>query len=143
MKQELITLRGKLVLDDEKIVIKNFKLKENRDLYWGIAWTALFLNFYSYGKKIQPLVIVLLVLIGFFWLFFFIDLFFFTCLKNTISLNRIKSYKVETDDHGLETRVVLYLKSGRRKEIIFRTHEKQHEIFLEHLTRFIVQPLVA
>jgi hypothetical protein len=50
MKQELITLRGKLVLDDEKIVIKNFKLKENRDLYWGIAWTALFLNFYSYGK---------------------------------------------------------------------------------------------
>jgi hypothetical protein len=50
---------------------------------------------------------------------------------------------VETDDHGLETRVVLYLKSGRRKEIIFRTLEKQHEIFLDHLTRFIVQPLVA
>jgi hypothetical protein len=143
MKQEFITLRGKLVLDDEKLVIKNFKLKENRDFYWGIAWTALFLNFYSYGEKIRPLVIVMGTLMGFFWLFFFIDLFFFTYLKNTIYLNRIKSYKVETVDHGLETRIVLYLKSGRRKEIIFRTHEKQHEIFLEHLTRFIVQPLVA
>lgn len=143
MKQEFITLRGKLVLDDEKLVIKNYKLKENRDFYWGIAWTALFLNFYSYGEKIRPLVIVMGVLMGFAWVFFFIDLFFFTYLKNTISLNRIKSYKVETDDHGLETRIVLYLKSGRRKEIIFRTHEKQHDIFLEHLTRFIVQPLVA
>ena len=143
MKQELITLRGKLILDDEKLVIKNFKLKENRDFYWGIAWTAIFLNYFSSGGKIRSLVFAVLVLIGFFWLFFFIDLFFFTYLKNTIRYSRIKSYKVEKDDHGLETRVVLYLKSGRRKEIIFRTLERQHEIFLEHMTRFIVQPLVA
>ena len=143
MKQELITLRGKVILDDEKIVIKNFKQKENRDLYWGVAWSALFLNFYSYGEKIRPLVFVLGVLIGFAWLFFFIDLMFFTCLKNTIRYSRIKSYKVETDDHGLETRILLHVKSGRRKEIIFRTHEKQHEIFLDHMTRSIVQPLIA
>jgi hypothetical protein len=143
MKQEFITLRGRLVLDDEKLVIKNFKLKDNRDFYWGIAWTAVLLNYFSSGAKIRSLAFVLLVLIGFIWIFWIIDLLFFTCLKNTISLDRIKSYKVETDDHGLETRVVLYLKSGRRKEIIFRTLEKQHEIFLDHLTRFIVQPLVA
>jgi hypothetical protein len=62
---------------------------------------------------------------------------------NRIPLNRIKSFEIKPDEIGLETFVILHLKSGRYKKIIFRTLKKQYEPFTELVSQHITQPQFA
>src|SRR5215204_842965 len=130
MKQEFITLRGKLTVEGDQLIIRNVKLKDQSDFYRLFAFSAWFSLIIYSNSKAKYLATILLGLMACFILFWLIDRLFLTVLKNKIYLNRIKSYKVETDPYELETRVMLYFKSGRKKEIVFRTHENQHEAFL-------------
>ena len=71
------------------------------------------------------------------------DILFKRSLSNRIPLNRIKSFEIKPDEIGLETFVILHLKSGRYKKKFFRTLEKQYEPFTELLSQHIIQPQLA
>ena len=73
----------------------------------------------------------------------FYDVLFKRSLAKRIPLNRIRSFEIKPDEIGLETFVVLHLKSGRYKKIVFRTLEKQYEPFTELVSQFITQPQLA
>jgi len=63
--------------------------------------------------------------------------------SNRIPLSRILSFEVKPDEVGLETFVILKLKSGRNRKINFRTLEKQYEPFTELVSQHIIQPQFA
>ena len=91
----------------------------------------------------MPLVYLLLGIIGFLILVFLFELFFLKAWKNNFPIEQIKSYRVNRDHTGLETKVTLILKSNRQKEIVFRNHEHQLDGFIEAVTQFITQTQFA
>jgi len=139
MKQEFITVRGKLFINDDKLVIRNYKLKTRSDAYRLSILALLCLNSIAMGSRLAPLSYILLGLIGF---IFFISVVWYLIIytwKNQFPLQDIISYRVINDDVGLETTVCLKLRSGKQKEIQFRTHEGQLEPFLELIAQHCIQ----
>lgn len=148
MKKEFITAKGKIIIQNQIIFI--------RTLYWVPGY-----NFWL------RLVLPMLIVIFFFLLLleneqdpeWYIRLIFWGFLalmqlpliyselfrksySNRIPLKNIKYHEVIPDRIGLQTEVRLYLKSGRYRNIIFRTHEKQFELFLEALPQSSTQQYI-
>ena len=135
MKQEFITARGKLFIDDEKLVIRNYKLKNRSDMYWMGLMALVCLYRLEKDSPIAMLNYLLLGIIGFILLLSLIEVLFIYSWKNKIRLQEIVTYKVTNDQVGLETMVTLKLRSGKQKEILFRTHEQQLQPFLELISQ--------
>ena len=143
MKREFITVRGKLIIDNERIVIRNLQSKNNSDIYWIGFNLLLCLNVIGRDSKAKPLAYMGLGILGLLFLIWLYEIFFLNSWRNKFSMNEIRSYKVDADHFGLETTVTLKLYSGRQKEIVFRTNEKQHEEFIELVSNYTVQTQFA
>jgi hypothetical protein len=143
MKQEFITTQGKVILENNMVRIKKLIHRsngENSYLFSG-AFYCLFLL--STDSKITPLVYIMLGIICFIFFVILFELFFIKTWKNHFPIEQIKSYRVDRDLVGLETKVTLVLKSNRHKEIYFRNHEHQLDGFLEAVTKHITQTQFA
>lgn len=143
MKQEFITTQGKVIIEDGMVRVKKLIHRSNNEftyLVFSIFYVAYLLGTDS---KVLPLVYILLGIIGFLFLAFLFELIFLKAWKNKFPVNHIKSYRVNRDHIGLETKVTLVLKSNRQKEIVFRNHEHQLDGFLEAVTQHITQTQFA
>lgn len=135
MKQEFITLNGKVVAEDGFFRIINHKTARNSESYF-IGFNLLFLMYVIDSKsKAWPLAFAALIVLGVYACILLIEALFIRSWKNRILYSRIKSFKLTPDAWGLETTVVVHLKNGRQKKMVFRNREHQHEAFVELLTK--------
>lgn len=149
MKQEFITSRGKAILENNSLFLKNYKI-DFRQTIAGQIWFPLVLIAAGVLKFIRPTSPVDYY-IGTFWILFFLIFqsgkFYNVVVRKSFSsripLNRIVSFKIEADEFELETEVILQLKNGRYRSIAFRTMEKQYEDFIEALSAFVAYPHMA
>jgi hypothetical protein len=149
MQQEFITSRGKAIIENNILFIRNFKF-----------------NFFDtvVGRMIFPLALAVAIVlqfgyirgpldyyIGVFWVIFFVfncagslyDTIIRRSFAHRIPLNKIKFIETKTDQFGLEKELRLHLKNGRYRPLIFRIHEKQFEPFIEFISKYIIQPQFA
>ena len=143
MKQEFITTQGKVIIEDGMIRVKKLIHRSNGEFNYLISGAFYVLYLLGTDSKVMPLVYLLLGIIGFLILVFLFELFFLKAWKNNFPIEQIKSYRVNRDHTGLETKVTLILKSNRQKEIVFRNHEHQLDGFIEAVTQFITQTQFA
>jgi len=143
MKQEFITTQGKVIIEDGMIRVKKLIHRSNGEFNYLIFGAFYALYLLGTDSKVMPLVYLLLGIIGFLILVFLFELFFLKAWKNNFPIEQIKSYRVNRDHTGLETKVTLILKSNRQKEIVFRNHEHQLDGFIEAVTQFITQTQFA
>jgi len=149
MKQEFITSRGKIIFENNNLLIRNYKFSLRETLV-GKLWFPVLLLLAGILHCIyadEPLDYI----IGVFWILFFL-LFYLsdlyttlikTSFSNRIQLSVISYYITKPDEFGLETELRLYLKNGRYRSIGFRTLEKQFEPFTELLSQYITYPQFA
>lgn len=149
MNHEFITSKGKIVLNDKRLIIENMKFN-----FWQTA----------VGEMLLPVSTIVLIIFSFlnpgrpfsyFMTAILVILFCSTSLKQVYSilfqksystyipLNAIVSFQLKPDQFGLETAVVLHLKNGRFRSIQFRTLEKQYEPFADILSQLIHQTKLA
>jgi hypothetical protein len=149
MQQEFITSRGKAIIENNVLFVRNFK----PDFFDTV-----------FGRIIFPLILALAIILQFvyirgaldyyiagFWTIFFLvtyanrlyDLIVKRSFANRISLSRFKSIEIKPDQWGLETEIRIHLRNGRYRPINFRILEKQYELFTELISRYTAQPQFA
>ncbi len=145
MKETFTTLYGKAIIEKNILFIRSFDVPFTRTAFAKILYLLFFviafiLQFFIDEEPRKYVGVVLFGLMLLFRLPDFYDVLIKRNYSNRIILSNIKSVKTENDTHGLNTTVVLQLKNGRYRKIIFRTMEKQHESFSEilfqHTTAF-------
>lgn len=149
MDQEFVTSMGKVMLNNQRVLIKDLKFNFWKTAVGEIALpaTILGLAIFSFFNPTR--------LLGYIVAAAFVALFFSTAFKQLyaalvkksysayIPINRIKSFELKPDEFGLETELRLHLKNGRYRSIVFRTLEKQFEPFTKQLSQYLVQPQFA
>jgi len=143
MKQEFITTNGKVIIDDGVIHVKKLVHHSSGEFNFLIFWTMYILFLLIDETKIRPLLYIVLGLLALAFLIMIFERVFIKSWKKKIPLANIKSYRVNKDVAGLETKVVLFLRSGRQKEIVFRNHDHQLDPFLDIVTQQITQTQFA
>lgn len=148
MKQEIVTVKGRVIIENKSLFVRNLK-----NDFWDTV----------VGRLILPVVALIVIVTRFiyaessfdyfmaaFWLVILIhyifplyDFLIKRSFAHRVPLNRIRSYEVKPDEHGLETNIILHLKNGRYRCIPFRTLEKQYEPFIESISQYIAQPQPA
>jgi hypothetical protein len=145
MDQEFVTSMGKVMLNNQRVLIKDLKFNFWKTALGEIALPASIIAFafFGYFSPTKPLGYVVSAV--------FVALFFSTSFKHLyaavvkksysayIPVNRIKSFELKPDEFGLETELRLHLKNGRHRSIVFRTLEKQYEPVAEQLSQYLVQ----
>jgi hypothetical protein len=63
--------------------------------------------------------------------------------SNRIPLSQITGYDTKDQLNGLDVHVILRLKNGRYRTIVFRKLEQQYESFTELLSQYIMAPKYA
>jgi hypothetical protein len=148
MHTEFITLNSRLILNNNAIIEKKLKTNAEEKLTLFIALIALlaFLTVCVYRTFIDRdyfyITQGILVLV---WLVPHIKriytLLFVKTWNSTIRIDDIQNVTLTRLENGLETQVTLYLKSGRRKFLIFRNAESQAEGFINSIRPKKVLPL--
>ncbi len=149
MKQEFITVSGKVIIEKNILLIRAF--------YFRVNWSIIL-------KLIVPLLIWMMFIVLLFdepkdskWNFRIFmwglmsvlqlpniyEMLIQRSYSNSIPLNKIKSFEVKQDIVGYITLVIIKLKNGRYRTIKFRTLEKQYESFTELVSQHIIQPQFA
>jgi hypothetical protein len=149
MKQEFITVSGKVIIEKNILLIRAF--------YFRVNWSIIL-------KLIVPLLIWMMFIVLLFdepkdskWNFRIFmwglmsvlqlpniyEMLIQRSYSNSIPLNKIKSFEVKQDIVGYITLVIIKLKNGRNRTIKFRTLEKQYESFTELVSQHIIQPQFA
>ena len=136
MNTEFITLNSKLIIKNNAIIEEKLKTEEEgftRFIALVALLSFLFFCIYKIVEEKDYIFIVQLILV-LFWLEphvmrIYRSLFVKTW-KSTIRLNEIQRVTSVKLDNGLETEVILQLKSGRKKFIVFRNAENQVEDFI-------------
>ena len=149
MKQEFITTRGKLIIENNSLFIRNYKI-DFRETVAGQLWFPFLLIAAGiliciYADK--PLD----YFIGTFWILSFLlfhskkvyDVLIKKSFSGRIQLSRIHSFEIRPDEPGLETEVLLHLRNGRNRSILFRTMEKQYEAFTDALSSFVHSTVIV
>jgi len=144
MKQEFITSIGKVIRERDVLFIKNLNFKFHHGLVYEllppIAWILYALSwFISIENNFELFMGFVVSFIAFFHFYPFYDLIFKRSLSKRIPLQRIESFEVKQGESLLETDVILHLKNGRYRKIVFRTLEKQYEPFTELLSQYTAQ----
>lgn len=141
MKQEFITLRGTVEIQDGIIRIKNRKPKHREDIFFLAFFSYYFLTQLADDSKAKPLAYLCLAFLGIYALIILVEALFLIAWRNKIRISEIKSIKTLNDEYGgLEVIIQLNLRNGRNKKIHFRVLEKQHEAFMEYVTQQISIP---
>src|SRR5688572_3318517 len=113
MKKEFITTNGKVIIENGILRVRTLISRPSATWPW-VAFMLLYaVTKLSEDTKAKPLMIVILIFIGIGLLFLLFEILFINTWKRKISLNDIKSYKTHQDFYGLETEVIIYLRSGR------------------------------
>ena len=149
MKHEFVTLRGKVIIEKNRLFIRTY--------YFKVDWSIIL-------KLIVPLLIWVMFIVLLFddrndpkWTFRIFIWGLMSVLQipniyemsvqrsysNSIPLNKIKSFEVQSDTVGYVTLVIFKLKNGRYRTVKFRTLEKQYEPFTELVSQYITQPQLA
>lgn len=137
MHTEIYSLNSRLTIKNKAIFEKKLKTNTEEGFTRLIAFVALLaLLVLCIDKIIEEknylfIVQVILILV---WLEphikrIYLSLFVKTW-KSSIKLNEIQKITSIRLDNGLETEVILHLKSGKKKFIVFRDAEKQIEEFI-------------
>lgn len=148
MKQEFVTSLGKVEKVRDVIFIKKLDFSFYHSLFYelfiSVGWIIVTLvraltaeNNFEY---FQAIVSAGLAIAHGYPLY---DVLFKRSLANRIPIDRIKSYDIQSSYSGLETYIILHLRSGRYKKIAFRTLEKQHEGFLETISPYLAATQTA
>ncbi len=149
MVQEFITSKGKVINERNILFFRNLTLYFRdtilSEVFVFLALVTLFLFkiFETEKNNADYFEAVIIAIMALFNGERFYDILFKRSLSKRIPLNRIKSFEIKPDQIGLETFVILHLKSGRYKKIVFRTLEKQYEPFTELVSQHITQPQFA
>ena len=148
MKYEFTSLKGKVLIENDVILIKTLDLDTYSFIFrfliplaipvFYIAWL---LNFQ--GNPKNYVTVIFIGLLSIMQLPAIYNILIRKSYSNRIPLDRIVSYEVKPDIIGLETIVYLKLKSGRCRQISFRNLEKQYEPFLEIISAHITQAKLA
>jgi hypothetical protein len=148
MTEEFITARGKVHLNDQRLIVQDLKVEFSKTLVGElslpvIVFTLTILSFWNRSKAFGFIAAVYAVL---FILYYFDGLYTILLKKsysNYIAVNRINSVTVKPDKFGLETEVRVHLKNGRFRSIVFRARENQYEPFIKSISQYILQPQLA
>ena len=144
MKQEFVTVRGKVIMEDDSFVVRNRKPRDRSDFFFLTFFLFYALTKLDDNNKQRPLALLFLGFLSLYGLFLLIELFFINAWRDRIRYSDIKSFRTVPDEYGgLEVIVKVYLRNGRQKTIPFRTLEKQHEPFLELLGQQVTQVQMA
>lgn len=143
MKQEFITLEGRISIERDLLYIKRLKYRQDYEHYRYLAWMFFAISIIERGKKTAPLAYVMVGITAIILLVMGIRVIYLNKWKSRFHLSRLKSYKVEDDGMGLETKITLYFRSGTAKDIIFRTSEKQHDAFLQLIQQHLTSIQIA
>ncbi|HVE61180.1 MAG TPA: hypothetical protein VNA26_05145 [Chitinophagaceae bacterium] len=150
MVQEFITSNGKVIKERDVLFIRNLKLSFSNTILYQvgfpfIALIGFILQFiratdieFVYYSRIVFWGIILSSQIPALY-----DILTKRSFAKRIAINRINSFEIKPDGIGLETFVILHLKSGRYKKIIFRTLEKQYEPFIQLVSQYITPTQLA
>jgi hypothetical protein len=143
MKQEFITTNGKVIMEDGVLHVKKLIHRTTSGSYFFAFWVTYAIFSLDHESKARPLLYVLVILLAIMILIYLAEFLFITSWKKKISMSDIRTYKLNKDASGLETDVILTLRSGRRKKITFRNLENQMDPFLEQVMKFITHPQYA
>ena len=139
MNAEFLTTNSRLTIDknwiNENIIIKKPKN------YWfdSFIFMALIIVFFIYEALTDNSYKWIIVFAGLTWILPHIktvlQILFVETWKSNIQLLEIKDVKIEKQENELEEKVILRLKSGRRKTYVFRKSENQAENFIATINR--------
>ena len=148
MKYEFTSLKGKVLIENNVILIKTLDLDVSTfffrfliPLVIPVFYIAWLFNFQENPKNYVS--VIFLGLLSIMQLPTIYNIVIRKSYSSRIPLDRIISYEVKPDIKGLETIVYLKLKSGRYRQISFRNLEKQYEPFLEIISAHITQATLA
>jgi hypothetical protein len=144
MKQEFVTVYGKVIIEKDKLFIRSFEVPFSRTPFAQVGFEVSFLlvlvlQFFTSdgpGRYVGIIVWGLVLLVRLPNLY---DVVFKRSYASRIALSKIKSVKTEEDTHGLETYVILNLHNGRYRKIIFRRLENQYESLVEAISQHTSQ----
>jgi len=139
MKQEFITLYGKVVFANNILFIQNFYFKISERLIgklifsivpWIVLLTILFKGLDDPKSKTELVIWSVLCLLS---LIYSYELLFLESYSKRIAIDKISYFESKQDQAGYITFVILKLRSGRKRIIPFRTSEAQHEGVIQFL----------
>jgi hypothetical protein len=148
MTQEFVTTKGKAVVEREVLYLKNLSWQFHHSLLYEL-FVPLFwffiaaLKFIDAADPFEYFMAGVITVLAFCHGYPLYDVLFRRSLVSRIPLGRIFSFELETAPSGLETYVILRLKSGRYKKIAFRTREHEYEAFTALLSQYTHQPQPA
>ena len=148
MKQEFVTSKGKVIFERNVLFFRYMKLYFSETVLYKFIFGVLpfiaLILFIVFFDEPSDIIRVLM------WFFFMasnynhlLDILYRLSFSNRIMVSKIVDVKMEPAENGLETNVILLLKSKRKRIIPFRTLEKQHESFFEFITQQIAPAQLA
>lgn len=149
MKQEFVTLYGKVVIERDVVYIRSLELPFSKTAFavisYNMLWVLIFLM--QFFRDDEPRKYIGILMFGFLLLFRIPEI-YDALIKRSyasrIPLNRVKTVNTEEEEHiGLNVTVVLHFKIGRYKKIVFRKLEQQYQPFVEAVSQYITQPQFA
>ena len=139
MRQEYVTSRGAIILENNIILIRKkisgIQYRVFFEIFIPIFFIARFIL--KLMEEPSPSRNVGIIFLGFLSLLSVGPLLynlFRRSYANRIDIRSIQSFKTEDDNNGLEVRLILRLSSGRERIISFRKRENQLESFIAALT---------
>ena len=140
MNPEYITLDSRLTIKKDVLTERKLKINTEEGVTRSIAFIALIaflaLSLYKIfeDKEYVYIVQVMLILV---WLEPHVKRIYRTLFiktwRSSIKLNDIQNVTLSPLDNGLETKVTLHLKNGRKKFLVFRNAENQSADFIQSL----------
>ena len=147
MAQSFFTVNGKVVVERDKLFIRTIKPRPFTEtplfqIIVGLLAIAVFVTCFFIEepfKRFSRLVLSLFLLGQ--WVVPLYRLVTKTSLANRIPFNRIRSFALQPHPNGLETALLLHLRNGRERKIIFRMREKEWEGLSQVLTAHHISPI--
>jgi hypothetical protein len=132
---DFITVNGKVRFVQGKLIfikVKNDETKSQSVVY--VTFILLFIALQLYRAIYEKPRAWVMVLIGFVWLYSFLEKFYKSLFVfkwgNEIIINQVKEIDVLPIENNLETKVRLRFNDNRIKILVFRTNENQVDAFI-------------
>ncbi|HZI00929.1 MAG TPA: hypothetical protein VEX63_07255 [Flavisolibacter sp.] len=148
MKPGFVTVYGKVMIENNSLFIRNVDVPFSRTAFAKIlkelGVIAIFIMQFFRGEELRYYAGILLWgLILLYHIPEIYDLIIKRSYSNRIPLSQITGYDTKDQLNGLDVHVILRLKNGRYRTIVFRKLEQQYESFTELLSQYIMAPKYA
>lgn len=133
-KMELTTTDGKLIIEGSIIRQKRLTNTRRRNFILYCYFLLFFVDLTidkidvanETGKTSKWIGVGIYSLILLLYIGIALDFLFRQYLKNKVDISQVKKVRTYNNDEGLETNVILTMKSNRYKRYVFRTLENQY-----------------